>query len=129
MKSIMRLIAFMPVFVMALSFVPRKIDLGEEQRRKIATDILNNFVKQDYEAVRKDFHSSLKVTLPVEKLAEAWETTVKLNGNFEKIISTASARTQDYNQVKIKCKFQNENITLETTFTEDDRVIGLFLKP
>ena len=117
------------LLITASSFHEKNNRFDEGLRKQISTTILNNLVKQDYEAVRKDFHSSLKVTLPVEKISEAWETTVKVNGAFEKVLSTSATKMGEYNQIRIKCMFHDGNITLEVTFTEDDKVLGLFLKP
>jgi hypothetical protein len=106
-----------------------KSKIDEVSRKKIATDIITNLSQEDYEAVRKDFHSSLKTTLPVEKIAEIWKTIVTNSGGFKKIISTTTAITQGYNQVFIRIELEKENATLETTFTADDKVIGLYIKP
>jgi hypothetical protein len=101
----------------------------EATRKKITNDILNNLVKEDYEAVRKDFHSSLRTTLPVEKISEVWTSVVSQSGIYKKTLSTSVANVQGYNQVKLRIQFENENATLEATFTDDDKVIGLFIKP
>jgi hypothetical protein len=101
----------------------------EEKRKKISQEIVNNLVKEDYEAVRKDFHVSLKTNLPVEKIAEAWQNLIQMTGSFEKVITTIPAETNGYHQVRIRCKFKNDNATVETTFNEDDKVFGLWLKP
>lgn len=101
----------------------------EASRIKITKAILDNLVKEDYESVRKDFHSSLRTALPVEKIAEVWQNVVASTGSFKEIVSTNAIVNQGYNQVKIRCRFENENATIETTFTEDDKVLGLYIKP
>ena len=101
----------------------------ESDRKRIATDILNNLVKENYEAVRKDFHASLKQNLPTERISEGWIKLVETIGAYKEVISTTPDVAQSYNQVKIRCRFENGNSSVEVTFNEDDKVIGLFLKP
>src|SRR5688572_32904125 len=88
----------------------------EANRKRITNAILDNLVKENYEDVRKDFHSTLKANLTVEKISEVWAAVVNTNGAFEKISNTTVAEVQGFNQVKLRCQFKNENATLETTF-------------
>ncbi|KAA2238827.1 DUF3887 domain-containing protein [Chitinophaga agrisoli] len=128
-----RFILLLSIIALAFTLYAGKSNLhpgnDEESRKKITNEILNNLVSEKYDDVRKDFHSSLKAGLPAEKIAEVWKSTIDVNGPFEKVLSTTMATVQGFNQVKLRCKFKNENATLEATFTEDDRVIGLYIKP
>ena len=101
----------------------------EEKRKKISQEIVDNLVKEDYESVRKDFHVSLKTNLSAEKISEAWQNLISMTGIFEKVLSTTPAETNGFQQIRIRCKFKKDNATVETTFNEDDKVIGLWLKP
>lgn len=127
-------ILLLALAIVILSFIPApalrtNAFVDEAKRKQITNDILSNLVKEKYEDVRKDFHSSLKVTLPVEKISEVWSTVISQSGSYKKIISTNVTTFQGYNQVKLRLEFANENATLETTFTEDDKVLGLYIKP
>lgn len=101
----------------------------EANRKKIAQLILDNLIKEQYDEVRKDFHSTLKNSLPTEKIAEAWQTVVGSAGQYKEVISTSVTQTQGFNQIKMRIRFEKDNTTLETTFNEDDKVIGLWLRP
>jgi hypothetical protein len=131
MKQFILLLALAMII---LSSVPapgvRSKDIADESRRKqITNDILNNLLKEKYEDVRKDFHSSLNTVLPVEKISEVWNTVISQSGAYKRILSTSVTTFQGYNQVKLRLEFDKENATLETTFTEDDKVLGLYIKP
>jgi hypothetical protein len=101
----------------------------EARRKRITSEILDNFVKENYDSVSKDFHSSLKTTLPTERLSEVWKYVMTNFGAFKKVISTTTNVMQGYNQVLMRCQFEKDNATLEATFNEDDKVFGLYIKP
>jgi len=115
-----------------LASVPKNQSSGfnnEEKRKKVTQAILDNLVKEKYEDARSDFHVSLKAVLPVEKISENWRAIIQLNGKFQKVLSVNAITTMGYNQVQLRCEFANDNMTLEATFNEDDKVIGLYFKP
>jgi hypothetical protein len=129
MKQFILAFCMLPLFSGFLTTSTFQTALDEEKRKRITQEIVNNLVKEDYEAVRKDFHSGLKTNLPVEKISEVWQNLIATNGAFENMTSTTVAQTNGFNQVRIRCQFKNENATVEATFNDDDRVIGLFVKP
>jgi len=97
-------------------------------RKNVAEKILKNLVQEKFEDVRADFHSTLKQSLPAERISEAWVKQLETYGEYKSTVSMTSAKFQEYNQVKIRCKFENDNSTIEVTFNEDNKVIGLYLK-
>jgi Protein of unknown function (DUF3887) len=101
----------------------------EDRRKKISQTILDNQISENYEDVRKDFAEGLKQNLPVEKLAEGWRQIINVYGSFKKVLSVTAAADKGYNQIRMRVQFEKGNLTQETTFTEDDQVIGLFMKP
>lgn len=102
----------------------------EDTRKAITQAILDNLIKEDYDAVQKDFYGPFKQALPIEKISEAWQQTVTTVGDFVKVLATTAATTPEgFNQIRLRCQFKNDNLTVETTFNEDDKVIGLYLKP
>lgn len=125
----MKKFALILFFIVPVLAVATNGNYVQENRKKITTDIVNSLVSEDYDAVRKNFHSTLKTALPVEKISEVWTSVITASGAFKEILSTSEVVVQGYNQVKIRCKFENENATVEATFNEDDKVIGLYIKP
>ncbi len=103
--------------------------INQDVRDKIASDIVINLAKEDYEAVRKDFSGSLKNNLTGEKIGEVWETVIAQNGSFKKVVGTTTTIIQGYNIIRKRVEFENDNLTVEVTFNEENKVIGLFVKP
>lgn len=101
----------------------------ESRRKKISQEILDNLIDEKYDAVRKDFTEGLKQNLPSERISEVWRYTISVNGAFKKVLSVSIASDKGYNQVRMRLQFEKENLTQETTFTEDDKVGALYIKP
>lgn len=125
-------ISYFLLLLITMSFTPISntgIGYDESARIKITKAILNNLVQQQYEEVSKNFHVTLKQNLPTEKINEVWTTVVSTYGAYKETLTVRTDVFQGFSQVKIRCQFENEKATLEATFTEDDRVIGLYIKP
>lgn len=130
MKKIVYLSVLLLVFLSQTSFtIKTNLFRDEENRKKITQSILDNLIAEQYQESTKYFHATLKKNLPVEKIAEVWKEMTSVNGAFEKVLSVSTATDKGFNQVKMRCHFKEENLTLETTFTEDDKVIAIFFKP
>jgi hypothetical protein len=67
--------------------------------------------------------------LSTQNIKDAWLNTTNIVGEFEKILSTRTAVSQGYNQVISRCKFEKDKMNVEVIFNEDDKVLGLWLKP
>lgn len=109
---------------------PKFTSLGDEDYRKqIAREIVDNLTKDDYQAVAKDFSNVLKQQLSPQNIGDAWSAVVAQLGKFQSKSSERVAIIQGYNQVIIRCKFEVDSLNVEVTFNENDKVIGLYLKP
>ena len=101
----------------------------EALRKKIATALLDAFVKEDYDAVSKNFHASLAQTSTKEKLAEIWGKVNEQLGRYVETISITPSMYGQYNQLKFRCKFEKDNISLFVEFTEDDKILAFNFLP
>jgi hypothetical protein len=101
----------------------------EAAREKIALDMLNSFAREDYDGVSKNFYSSLKQTSTNEKLAEIWEAVNTQVGKYVKVLTITPSMFGEYHQLKIRCNFEKDNLTLYVAFTEDDRIIAFNFNP
>lgn len=130
MKKIIYFHILFLIFLSQTSFTLKlKTSRDEDNRKRITQSIIDNLVAEEYLASTKYFHATLKKNLPVEKIAEIWKEITSVNGAFEKVLSITTASDKGFNQIKMRCHFKEENLTLETTFTEDDKVIAIFFKP
>lgn len=113
----------------SLSSVNVKLANDDESRKKIAAEILDNLIKENYDQITEEFSIALKRTLTVEQISSAWSDFIEIYGTFSEKISTEASKPQGYDLIKIRCKFENDNGTIEVYFNENDKVVGLFLKP
>ena len=131
MKRILCITSLIAVFITQNSFITN-ITPGqdEDNRKEIAKTILDNNVKEKYEEMRTNCTNALKEQLPAEKIAGVWKQLIGSEGPYQKMLSINTSVTQEgYNQVLMRCAFQNDNLTLVVTFNQDDKVIGLIWRP
>ena len=101
---------------------------GAEVREKVAADIASNYAKKDYAAVRKDFAKIMLDALSEEKLKSVWEDFIAKVGEFQKVLTTTETEKDGYRVIKKRCQFASENATIQVTFNEENKVIGLYIK-
>jgi uncharacterized protein DUF3887 len=101
----------------------------QDSQLRIANAIADNLSRKNYEDVRKDFTNSLKEKLNADMIGQGWENLLAQNGAFSKIMTTSKSTENGYTIVKVRCQFEKENANVEVTFNDDNKVIGLFLKP
>jgi len=111
--------------IVSSNVASRKL-VDRDLRVKIANGIIEAFAKKDYDSVSTNFHSSLKQTLPKEKLREFWQKISAQMGKYVSIISTTHHIREGYNIVTLLCKFEKDNSNMELTFNQDNQVIGLY---
>jgi len=112
------------------SFTPPsgKIAASDDEEA-IVKKIVDNLKKKDYEAVRTDFTNVLRQQLTVKQIGDAWENFLSTLGNFQEIMNVKTQNVNGYDVVRARCRFQNDNGTVEATFNDEHKVIGLFLRP
>lgn len=95
----------------------------------IAKKIVKNLSEGNYDAVRDDFNSQFKDQLSAKQIKDGWLTYIGQKGKFVGINSISPDKVQGYDQLKLKCKFENDLGVVEVTFDNNSHVIGLFLRP
>jgi hypothetical protein len=101
---------------------------GAEERERVAADIASNLAKNDYTAVRKDFAKIMLDAISVEKIKDNWESLTAKIGEYQNVVSTKESQLNGYNVIKKRCQFASENATIQVTFNEENKVIGMYLK-
>lgn len=99
-----------------------------EVREKLSTELVNNLSNKNYVAARKDFAKVMLDAFSVEKQKEAWEGLIAKVGAFQKVLTTKEEIVSGYNVVKKRCQFAGENATIQITFSEENKIIGLYFK-
>jgi hypothetical protein len=99
-----------------------------ERREKIAADYLDNMVKGDFEASRKDFAKNMADAFSVERQKEKWMELTATAGTFQKVEYTKQElRDGNYEIIK-RCHFAEQNVSVITNFNEENQIIGLYYK-
>lgn len=119
----------MKIFTFICVFFISVVVNAQSTRENIAKEITENFQKGDYQKVQNDFSGSLKSALTVNGLQKAWESIIANSGEYQSVISTNEMESQGYKVIKRRLKFAKENLSLEITFNEENKVIGLYFKP
>ncbi len=113
----------------SLSLANSEFAFHQDAQKQIANDIAENLSKKQYENVQKEFANGLKSQLTPDMIGKGWENLLSQAGDFVKILSTTSTTIRNFPVVKVRCQFKNDNANIEVTFNDDNKVIGLFLKP
>jgi hypothetical protein len=101
---------------------------GTQIREKIAAEFLDNIVKKDYEAARKDFAKTLMDAMSTEHIREKWQGFNSKIGAFQKVEYTREEKVGDNLQVKKRCVFTDQNMSIILVFNEENQVIGVWYK-
>jgi hypothetical protein len=99
-----------------------------EMREKLSDELVTNLSNKNYAAARKDFAKVMLDAMSVEKQKEAWEGLIAKVGAFQKVLTTKEEIVSGYNVIKKRCQFAGENATIQVTFNEENKVIGLYFK-
>jgi hypothetical protein len=101
-------------------------DLERTTRAKACLDAL---VKQDFDAVGKDFDKKMKEVMPKEKLDEMWKAMTKQIGPFKKLLDTKTTKIGGADAVEQTCEFAKLNLTMRLSFNKDNEIQGMFFAP
>lgn len=102
---------------------------NREELDKISRKIVDNLAARKYENVRADFAEELKNVLSAEKIGQVWESIILQIGEFQKITSTENKSVNGLKQIIHKCNFERNNMNVEVTFSSNNKVIALYIKP
>lgn len=129
MKALICFLLFLNAFSVSESKGMSVISRDTTNQKTISRNVMYHYQKSDYDSISTYFHASLKPSLPVEKIAEGWETMNEQYGRFEKILSVKTLKDDDYSVILLRCKFQKDNATVQLAFNQDDKLVGLYFKP
>jgi hypothetical protein len=101
---------------------------GVDIREKISSQIVTGLAAKDYKAVRKDFAKTMLDALSENKIKNDWEALLIKIGSFQKVLSSQEETSKGYNIVKKRCQFSEQNASVQVTFNDENKVIGLYFK-
>jgi hypothetical protein len=127
----MRIAASLIVCILFMSFTfsgmaqsktdsPPPVTSATEAREQIAAEFLANMVRHDYDNARKDFSKTMDDGISAEKLKNKWLEIGSKIGNFQKVEYTKEEKVNDNYQVKKRCQFTDQNLSVILTFNEEN---------
>lgn len=98
-------------------------------RDQISRRIIENLRTDKFQAIQDECHILIKPSFPVAQLNQMWSNVLVQLGEFESVKSVTEAKNQTYQVVSVRCKFRKDNATIELTYNEDNKIVGLYIKP
>lgn len=125
MKKMTTILLILLVFTQCNS----SLQQSNEELVEISEKVLSNLVKEDFEACRVDFNSTMQSALPADKLQEVWNGLIKQVGAYKEPGETIEDTIQGYRVVYIILKFEESPFKLKVVFDDKDLIAGLFVVP
>jgi hypothetical protein len=94
-----------------------------------AIGLAADYVAGRWERVRDDFGDTMRAELDVRRLAAVWAQVVGTVGDYESMGEPYAHQAGDYTVVQVPLQFEAGGCLLTVSYSADDRVAGLFVKP
>ncbi|MFH1149212.1 MAG: alpha/beta fold hydrolase [Actinomycetota bacterium] len=94
-----------------------------------AKDFVSSMAEGDYAEAVGSFDATMKTSMPVETLRQAWEGLTAQAGAFESITSTREEKAAGFDTVYVTCRFANSPIDVKVVFDSKGLVSGLWFVP
>ncbi|MCV9387740.1 DUF3887 domain-containing protein [Reichenbachiella ulvae] len=102
---------------------------GEDELIEVSDKILDNLIKNDFEAARSDFNDQMTAALQAQQLKEVWNGLSTQLGSYQSKGDVTTDTIQGYRVVYTILKFEQSPFKLKVVFDDADKVAGLFLVP
>lgn len=102
---------------------------GEDEIIKVSDKILDNLIKNEFEAARSDFNDQMAAALQAEQLKQVWDGLSTQLGDYQSKGDVTTDTIQGYRVVYTILKFEQSPFKLKVVFDDADKVAGLFLVP
>lgn len=102
---------------------------GSADYQSRAEKIVESIAAGDYSSAVESFDSTMKSSLPAEKLKEAWEALVAKAGAFKEQLGARTEKSGGYDVAYVTCRFEKAPMDIKVVFGKDGKVTGLFFLP
>ncbi|MBU1670694.1 MAG: alpha/beta fold hydrolase [Actinobacteria bacterium] len=94
-----------------------------------AKDFVSSVAEGDYAAAVGSFDATMKASMALETLRQAWEGLTAQAGVFQGITSTREEKAAGFDTVYVTCKFANGPMDIKVVFDSRGLVSGLWFVP
>lgn len=99
---------------------------------EIIIDLAETFIDQlsdgDYQEATENFDATMADQIGAEDLEEIWLALEEQLGNFIDQEYSSTEEVDEYSLVLITGIFNDDNITFQVTFNEDEQIAGFFIR-
>lgn len=101
---------------------------NEDEVKAAAEDVIDKLNDKNYEGILTNSSDELKISLPDNKLQEAWEGFSKDIGEFDSISKETLAEKNGYAVAIINSKYENKRVTFTLSFNKEMKLSGIYMK-
>ena len=105
---------------------PETEDVG---LKAIAKEFVDLLVEGQFSTATENFDTTMKDTLPTEKLEEVWNVTTEQTGPFKQQIGVRAEKELSYDVVFVTCEFERGPLDIKVVYNSEGQVAGLFFPP
>ncbi|MEM8530609.1 MAG: YhfC family glutamic-type intramembrane protease [Chloroflexota bacterium] len=132
------------IFVVGLltTFVTTPSALAEHSSAPIAQDVVDDdalvvqatsFIEQlangEYATATEQFNSEMLEAVSSERLEAIWKDIIARHGSYTGIVETQVETDEQYTRVILTCAFEQDQLNLRLTFTNEQQIAGFFQSP
>jgi len=103
--------------------------VAQTSNTEIAEEFVGQLCKGDFADAVDKFDSTMRATLPVEKLRDTWKSVTAQYGQFKKHIKTSTGKLREYDAVILTCEFEKCAVEIRIIFNDIHRISGLWFGP
>lgn len=96
---------------------------------ELARRFLSLLVNKKYSEAVSLFNSIMKNSLPEEKLAQAWESTLDQVGGYEEEITSNTEMDGQFAVIVLTCRFAYVSLDIKVVFNPRKQITGLWFLP
>lgn len=101
---------------------------NEGEVKAAAEDVISKLNDKNYEGILENSSDELKISLPDNKLQEAWEGFSKDIGKFDSISKETLAEKNGYAVDIVNVKYENKKVTFTLSFNKEMKLAGIYMK-
>lgn len=110
--------------------IPEQVTSDVEENEEIinmAEEFINQLNDGEYDKATENFDAAMKDAIDAEGLEELWVEIENEFGNFISQEYDSTAESEGYQSVFIKGIFNDNNVTFQVSFNENNEISGFFL--
>ena len=128
--AVMLLLIILTLALISCSSDPEPVDPPlEGEITDLASEFIDNLVKEDYSAAAAFFDAQMKKAMSEKKLKQTWEGLLKQMGAYVGEVDKRVEQSGEYEAVNVISEYTSDPLNIRVVFNSDKRVSGLWFQP